>query len=395
MAVELSRLMKKVRHMDITLIAGEQGLSNMVSWVHMVETDEASTFLEGGEIAFTTGIGLNSSLSILDLVENIWKNHAAGIVLNTGPFLEHIPQEVIDFGNDKSFPVFTVPWKIHIAEIMRIFSFMITKSEQANLEIAAAFKNAISFPRQEELYVVPLSQHGYQPNWNYYTCVIRIMEPGQTAISQDRLEGLCLNVDNHLQHRKYRNFAIFSNENRMVAITGNYTEEQMDAFLYDMREYLTRTLPEDRPFYISIGKSTRSIRCLHKSYHQALSIQNFMEHKKDSSNMLSYANMGIYKFLMGVEDKEILEEYYSKTVLPLVEYDRKNNSDLAVVLWSYLQHDGSVKDTADDLFVHRNTVNYKLNRAAEILDLNLSSLDTRLQLTLGFMIQEMLDQGIQ
>ena len=36
---------------------------------------------------------------------------------------------MIDFGNLKNFPIFTVPWKTHIAEIMRIFSYMITKSE--------------------------------------------------------------------------------------------------------------------------------------------------------------------------------------------------------------------------------------------------------------------------
>lgn len=390
MAVELSRLMKKVSHMDITLLAGEQGLSNMVSWVHMIETKEASSFLEGGEIAFTTGIGLNNGLSILDLVENIWENNASGIVLNIGPFLERIPQEVIDFGTSHDFPIFSVPWKIHIAEIMRIFSSMITKSEQANLEIAAAFKNAIFFPKQEELFVVPLSQHGFHINWNYYTCVIRIIDSAQNTISQKRLENICLDVDNHLQHRKYKKFAIFYNENQLIAITGNYSEEMMNSFTNDMHEYLSRYLQKNEQFFISIGKCTKSIRCLYKSYHQALSIQNFMENKKDSSNMLAYSNMGIYKLLMGVEDNEILEEYYEKTIQPLIEYDQKNNSDLANVLWTYLRNDGSVKETADELFVHRNTINYKLNRVAEILDMNLSSLDTRLQLTLGFMLQDML-----
>lgn len=390
MAVELSRLMKKVSHMDITLLAGEQGLSNMVSWVHMIETKEASSFLEGGEIAFTTGIGLNNGLSILDLVENIWENNASGIVLNIGPFLERIPQEIIDFGNSHDFPIFSVPWKIHIAEIMRIFSSMITKSEQANLEIAAAFKNAIFFPKQEELFVVPLSQHGFHINWNYYTCVIRIIDSAQNTISQKRLENICLDVDNHLQHRKYKKFAIFYNENQLIAITGNYSEEMMNSFTNDMHEYLSRYLQKNEQFFISIGKCTKSIRCLYKSYHQALSIQNFMENKKDSSNMLAYSNMGIYKLLMGVEDNEILEEYYEKTIQPLIEYDQKNNSDLANVLWTYLRNDGSVKETADELFVHRNTINYKLNRVAEILDMNLSSLDTRLQLTLGFMLQNML-----
>lgn len=390
MAVELSKLMEKVTHMDITMIAGKKGLSNMVSWVHMIETQEASTFLEGGEIAFTTGIGLNNSLSILDLVENIWKNKAAGVVLNIGPFLENIPQEVIDFGDSHDFPIFSVPWKTHIAEIMRIFSYMITKSEQANLEIAAAFKNAIFFPKQEELYVVPLSQHGFNTTWNYYVCVIRITQANCHSISQNRLESISLDIDNHLQHHKYKKFAIFYNENQLVTITGNYTEKMMDSFSHDIYDYLSLCLQKNETFFISIGKCTKSIRCLYKSYHQALSIQNFLKNEKNNSNLLSYSNMGIYKLLLGIEDKEILEEYYEKTVQPLVDYDQKNHSDLADVLWTYLNHDGSVKDTADELFVHRNTINYKLNRAAEILDMNLSSLDVRLQLTLGFLLRDML-----
>ena len=131
-------------------------------------------------------------------------------------------------------------------------------------------------------------------------------------------------------------------------------------------------------------------RLLYKSYNQALSIQNLMKNRKNSSTILAYSNMGIYKLLMGIEDKDILEEYFEKTLQPLIEYDLKNNSDLSNVLWAYLRHDGSVKDTADELYVHRNTINYKLNRAAEILNMNLSSLDTRLQLTLSFMLQDML-----
>lgn len=390
MAVELNKLLEKVKHMDITIVSGEKGLSNMVSWVHMIETKEASTFLEGGEIAFVTGIGLSSSLSILNLVEHIWKNHAAGVVLNIGPFLERIPQEVIDFGNLHDFPVFSVPWKIHIAEIMRIFSYVITKSEQTNLEIAAAFKNAIFFPKQEELYLVPLSQHGFNISWNYYACVIRIFHSTQHSISQSRLESVCLDIDNYLQHRKYKKFAVFYNENQLIAITGNYTENTMASFTKDIQEYLSRYLRKTDHFYVSIGKSTKSIRCLCKSYHQALSIQNFLLNEKNHSNVLSYSDMGIYKLLLGIEDKDILEEYYEKTILPLIEYDRKNDSDLAKVLWCYLKHDGSVKDTADELYVHRNTINYKLNRVSEILNMNLSTLDTRLQLTLGFMLQDML-----
>ena len=93
---------------------------------------------------------------------------------------------------------------------------------------------------------------------------------------------------------------------------------------------------------------------------------------------------------MSIDDRDIIEEYYAKTIRPLLEYDKKNNSDLAVVLRSYLNHNGSVKETADELYVHRNTINYKLTRISELLDMDLSQLNTRLQLSVGFMLEDML-----
>lgn len=390
MAVELKVLIEKVSHMDITMIAGEKGLSNMVSWVHMVETEEASTFLEGGEIAFSTGIGLSNSLSLLNLVKNIWENKAAGIVLNTGPFLENIPKEVIAFGNSHNFPIFTVPWKIHIAEIMRIFSYTITKSDQAHLEIAAAFKNAIFFPKQEELYVIPLSQRGFHANWKYHIYAIKIIQNKRKTVSQNRLETICTHLDNHLHHHRHQKYAVFYNENQLYAVVGDYNDDMLEGFTQGIQNYLEKYLSDNEHFYIGIGNTSKNIRCLYKSHHQALAIQKLRQNHKIDSDMISYANMGIYQLLLGIEDTDILNEYYEKTIRPLEEYDQKNNSDLTTFVRCYLKHDGSVKDTADELFVHRNTVNYKINKASEILKRNLSCLDHRLQLTLGFMIKDML-----
>ena len=79
MAIELQRLIKKVSRMDIALIAGENGIHNLVSWVHMVETAVASDFLDGGEIAFTTGIGLNGPDDLLELISLMYNKKVAGV----------------------------------------------------------------------------------------------------------------------------------------------------------------------------------------------------------------------------------------------------------------------------------------------------------------------------
>ena len=390
MSVELKRLIEKVSHMDITLIAGKGGISNIVTWVHMVETKEASTFLEGGEIAFSTGIGLNHSLSLLDLVQNIWKHQASGIVLNIGPFLETISQEVINFGNENNFPIFLVPWKTHIAEIIRIFSYSITKSEQVNLTIASAFKNAIFFPKQEELYLVPLTQYGFKTNSGYHVCVIKVVQNNTQPIDDNRLTHLTMYIDNFLQHRKYKSFTAFSYEDNILLVLADYVEENILYLIRDLKEYLGRYLQATEKYFMGIGKCTKSIRCLYKSYHQAINIQKLQMNGKFSPNMISYSDLGIYKLLMGIEDADILSEYYEKTLKPLEEYDSKNRSNMCQVLRSYLNNNGSVKDTSSELYVHRNTVNYKLNKLSEILNINLSDLDTRLQLSLAFMLRDML-----
>lgn len=387
MAIELQRLIKKAAHMDVTLIAGEGGIHNLVSWVHMTETPEASDFLEGGEIAFTTGIGLGNETDLNKLIKLMYEKKAAGVIINIGPFIEKIPQDTIDYCNQKNFPLFVIPWKIHLAEVIRIFCFAITKDEQRNLEIVSSFKNAIFFPKQEELYVILLSQHGFRVNWKYSVCVIKLSH--NTAEMSVRIEQLVTSLNTYAHHN-YQHFAIFSHETEVLIVTGNYTEKQNRNFILDLHSHALHSLARGEQISIGCGKLTHSIHCLWKSYRQAKSIQKLQKNGKLDHSLIFYSDMGIYKLLMGIEDKEIIEEYYIKTIRPLLDYDEKNNSDLTVVLRTYLKHNGSVKETADELYVHRNTINYKLARISQILTMDLSKLDTRLQLNVGFMLEDML-----
>ena len=386
MAVELYNLIKQVNNMDITLAAGEKGIHNLVTWIQMVETIEASTFLEGGEVAVLTGFGLNNRQTLLELTKNIYNKNAAGLILNTGPFLEKASDDVLAFGNENNFPIFIVPWKVHLSEIMRIFCSTILKDDQKNLETAAAFKNAIFFPKQEELYIIQLSQRGFHINWTYSVSVINIKSSKYCRSKE--LNSIVINLKNHLQH-DYGNFDIFLHDSEIIVITGDYTNSELKNFTTELINHLKLLVNSKENFSIGVGKQTKSIRCLYKSYRQAKSIQKLQSKNKIDKSLISYSDMGIFKLLMSIEDQEILHEYYEHIIQPIKDYDKTNNSSLTTVLRSYLKNNGSVKETADELFVHRNTVNYKINKIEELLNMNLSSLDTRLQLSIGFMLEDM------
>ena len=387
MAIELARLIEKVAHMDITLIAGQKGLSNVVTWVHVVETEEASDFLEGGQLVFMTGLGLNSENDIVKLLAAFYEKKVSGVIINTGPFIEGVPEEAVNFCDEKGLPLFVVPWKVHLAEIMRICCLAITKEDQRIMEVSAAFKNAIFFPKQEELYVVPLSQRSFRVNWKYSVTVMGLNSAVRNQ--EERLEKLRNDLERMIQHHK-KQFAIFINEMEIIAIFANLEEEELLNEVKLIQENVKKMLLKDEQITIGVGRLTKSVRCIYKSYNQAKAIQRLQARGKIGDDKIFYTNLGVYRLLMGIEDHEIIEDYYNHTLKPIKDYDIVNNTDLCETLRNYLTHDGSVKETAEDMFVHRNTINYKINKIEELLGVEMSSLTTRTELMIAFRLQDIM-----
>ena len=95
MAVLLSDLYESVKSQDITLVAGEQGMNNIVRWLHMVESNAISSFLGGQEIAFTTGVALSKDETLLDLVKSNIEHKASGMVVNIGPLFRKFRRRLL------------------------------------------------------------------------------------------------------------------------------------------------------------------------------------------------------------------------------------------------------------------------------------------------------------
>lgn len=387
MSVTLRNLIQKVRHMDIKLVAGAQGLDNDVSWIHMVESSPATSFLDGGELAITTGVGIGSDREFMDLITQMYEHKVSGVIINIGPYLPTIPVEVTDFCDAHGLPLFRVPWKTHLSEIIRIMTYTITQEDRHQIESAALFENAISFPDQEELYAVSLRNHGYQASWSYTVCLVR--PDAKTASSGDELKKFIRPLNISLGH-KWNQTCIFDLDGDIVFVLGNYDKDQVRAFVRDMQIALRSVFPTSYRPITGVGKTTQSIRCLYKSYRQASSVLRLQTNGKVSPDNIYYNDMGIYTLLMNITDRDVLTDFIENTLQPVIDYDEKNDTNLVQILRSYMKNNGSVQATADELFVHRNTVNYRLNKIKELTGMDLSALDTRLKLGTALMILDVI-----
>lgn len=382
MIVTVKRLIEQVRHLDITLLAGENGMDQQVTWCQLVESIPATSFLNGYEIALCTGIGIKSADEMLSYVKALKKNKASAVLLNIGPYIESVPESVIDYCNSVDMPLFEVPWKVHLAEMLRIFTYTINREDRNQVEIAATFENAISFHSQEELYMISLRTHGYDPSWRY-TVILLDLNQGHSVsdVEPDKI----IRILSQALERKWNNYCIFVFNGHFTLVTGNYNRQELHDFVDDVKRYL-KLIPDSQNAVIGVGKITKSIRCLYKSYNQAAAVQKLQIRGKVPADDIYYEDMGVYKILMNVSDDEILNDYIENSIQPLIDYDKKNNMDTVKILRTYLEHNGSVQETADILFVHRNTINYRLNKIRELTGMDLSDFKCRLQLQTALMI---------
>ena len=100
--------------------------------------------------------------------------------------------------------------------------------------------------------------------------------------------------------------------------------------------------------------------------------------------------MGLYRLLAGLGDQEELRRFYPETLGDLVRYDAENHTELLRTLSVYFQEHANASRTARALYVHRNTLSYRLQRIAEITGTSLDDPQARLALQLALLIHRLL-----
>ena len=118
---------------------------------------------------------------------------------------------------------------------------------------------------------------------------------------------------------------------------------------------------------------------LKKSFHEAriaLTLSRLMGIKSFDQ---PFSALGVCSLIFSQEVK-VLSDYCQKTLYPLTEYDRNHQGELLATLRQLLDNSFNWKATADSLFIHINTLYYRINKIEHLLALDLSRMDTRVNL---------------
>jgi sugar diacid utilization regulator len=138
-------------------------------------------------------------------------------------------------------------------------------------------------------------------------------------------------------------------------------------------------------FHLTIGRSRRSADPvdLYRAGSEARLAVNVGE--AEGRPLLAFEDTGAYRLLLPAmsDDPAELERFYAETIQPLADYDEQYETELVTTVEAYLDNDGNVAATAKQLFTHRHTIRYRLERVRELCGHDVSSTEGREKLGLG------------
>ena len=153
--------------------------------------------------------------------------------------------------------------------------------------------------------------------------------------------------------------------------------------LLKVEEVLTRELPSSLAgLSLTIARSRhagdpQSLERAGREAHLALNVG-----EAEGRSPIAFEETGAYRLLLGTGKDELMS-FYSETVEPLVAYDEQYETDLVATVEAYLDSDGNVPATAGQMFTHRHTIRYRLERIRDLSGHDATATEGRERLSLG------------
>jgi purine catabolism regulator len=382
----------------LTIVAGKSGLDRLVRWVHFIDLPDVIPWVQGGELLIITGIGLNGDENKLkEIVQGIIRKKLAGLIVNIGPYIKKVPEEVISLADQAGFPIFELPWEVKLIEVTKEICGHIVMKQTEQRSVKDFLEQLLLCPLENpEILIQRAAYYGYDLAKPHQvaivspTCLTEFLQ-GRKAKDEKALVALKVRFEQivhevlTIRGRKILQMLWADNivllmpyENEGIGVRQNID------ILTDVLEKIAAKMP-GLAVTAGLGGRFESLQDARQSYLQAIKVLRFAELKTASRSIYAYEQLGVYKLLFEIEPDK-LARYYQEVIEPLHAYDNKHHMEMVSTLFVYFEENCNAVKTAKRLFVHRNTLDYRLKKIEEITGKSLDDPYDRLTLQLGVIV---------
>lgn len=169
-------------------------------------------------------------------------------------------------------------------------------------------------------------------------------------------------------------------ENNIVIILSLPANRELDK---QARRNLTK-ICQDNDLYGGLSNFFQNILHLPAYYRQAQCAVSLGTHTSNTPSLFFYQDFYLQHIQESFCPKESLSTFFHPKLKLLLDYDKKNDSQLAESLYMYLAHERNISAASAAMFIHRNTLIYRLKKIDSIVSIDYDNYRERQYLILSY-----------
>ena len=141
--------------------------------------------------------------------------------------------------------------------------------------------------------------------------------------------------------------------------------------------------------YFSQSRETANLHDIPKAYREAQYALKIARQMK-KHELMKFRDLGVYRIISSAQNQQDLRDFCMDTIGPLLEYDRRHNSDLTSTLEMIIEHGNQLKSASEALFNHYNTIRYRYHLIEKIVGKDLGDPNNYQNISLALKIYRVL-----
>ncbi len=371
----------------ITLVAGERALNNSISWPYCAQTEDISPWVHGHELLFITGT-LHDETMLSHILDVCVEKSLAGLVVLIGDeYITSIPDSIIEKANALQVPLFSMPYNLKLLEITKEISDLIIR-DTLKREQEQNILNTWLFSEHFEMTTLSsqLRELPFQISAESFCFTTLFLIP---QCMQEQIDSIQRHMYSLFSAAKL-DVLFTKHENTILCMLFVRSKEKAILAMESI-EQLSKVLQQNhfsRTVYYAMGNAY-VLSHMRKSYAEAKTTLSIASRLKNRE-ITRFTKLGFYYLLSQSEKLEEKYAYYHQYLEPIINYDNENNGALLSTLHTYLLCNGNVAKTAQQAFVHRNTLLYRLNQIRELTQADWDDAITRMNYLNALILREYL-----
>ncbi|MBY0121850.1 helix-turn-helix domain-containing protein [Bacillus sp. S/N-304-OC-R1] len=182
---------------------------------------------------------------------------------------------------------------------------------------------------------------------------------------------------------------LFCDGLKIIVVMGSNSDNTRQ--LMNNANELTNTVVsqfKNQPIFAGIGRPYSSIMKMNQSYNEALDVINSAKFLGSPQQVYEYKKLGVFHYLETISRHNKQINYQNEDLMILKRKDQESQTDLVNTLEIYLLNNGRLKQTSDQLFIHINTLKYRIKQITELTGLDLDDFNLRCQLFIDLQLMK-------